>query len=76
MTRVSQRTPGGGRSTCRSLKLKTELASASKEVGPRDNADPQKSTTKMTGSRPISEVKQFRAGLVLGRETTWEPPVL
>ena len=29
-----------------------------------------------TGSRPISEVKQLRAGLVLGRETTWEPPVL
>ncbi len=29
-----------------------------------------------TGSRPISEVKQPRAGLVLGRETTWEPPVL
>ena len=29
-----------------------------------------------TGSRPIPEVKQRRARLVLGRETTWEPRVL
>ena len=31
--------------------------------------------TECTGSRPISEVNQLRAILVLGWETSWEPLV-
>ena len=47
-----------------------------KEISPRMHFSLRPYHAENTGSRPITAVKQRRAGLVLGRVTTWEHPVL